>query len=99
MATPAKSGKLPGKARGTAININLVKLEHCMELARKWHDLRTDFENQLFELTNDATIKNGVNGTYMPGVFRGHCDGDGNDYYKLIGGTQETLQRVQELYV
>jgi hypothetical protein len=98
MATPAHSGKAPGRGRGTAINIDQVNLDHCMELVGHWHELRTDFENQLFELTKDESIKSAVNGTYKPEVFQGHCSGDGNEYYHLIAGKPESFQRVKELY-
>ena len=99
MAIGNSGGRAPGGGRATAINTDSVDLDHCLELVRHWHDLRMDFENQLYELTKDETIKSAVNGTYKPDIFRGHCDGDGNDHYKVISGTKETFQRVQELYL
>jgi hypothetical protein len=99
MATGTPGGKAPGQGRATAINTDTVHLDHCFELVRRWHDLRTDFENQLYDLTKDETIKSGVNGTYKPEIFQGHCDGDGNEHYKLISATKETFKRVQEMYL
>jgi hypothetical protein len=99
MAIGSPGGRVPGQDRGSAINTDTNHLDHCLELVRRWHDLRKDFENQLFELTNDETIQLGINGTYKPEFFLGHCDGDGNKHYKLISGKKETIRRIQELYL
>ena len=98
-ATGSPGGRASGQGRATAINTDTVHLDHCWELVERWHDLRADFENELYDLTNDETILSGINGTYMPDIFRGHCDGDGNKHYKLIAGTKETFGRVSELYL
>lgn len=98
MATGQSGGRKPGGGRATAINTDTVHLSHCLELVRQWHDLRTDFEQKLLELTGDANIKDGATGEYLPDVFRGHCNGDGNEHYKLISATPETLRRLPELY-
>lgn len=98
-ATGAPGGKIPGQGRATAINTDTVHLEHCLELVRRWHDLRADFEGQLYELTKDETIQSdGMGGTYRQDIFRGHCTGDGNKHYLLLAGSKESLKRSQELY-
>lgn len=98
MATGVSGGRKPGGGRATAINIDQVHLEHCMQLVHRWHDLRSDFEDKLHALTGDNSILSSRNGTYMPDVFNGHCQGDGNDFYNLLAGKDESFERVHELY-
>lgn len=101
MAIGNSGGRKPGGARATAINTDAVNLDHCHELLKRWHDLRSDFENQLYGLTNDETIlSQGVTfGDYKPEIFNGHCKGDGNDEYILLSGKSESYRRVAELYI
>jgi hypothetical protein len=98
MAQGVPGGRLPGGDRATAINTDTVHLDHCLELVKKWHDLRSDFERKLFALTGDALIQTATTGQYLPHVFNGHCDGDGNKHYKLIAAAPETFRHVHELY-
>jgi hypothetical protein len=98
MATGLPGGRVKGGARATAINTDTVHLDHCLALVKKWHDLRSDFEQQLLALTGDAQISTATTGQYVPDVFNGHCDGDGNKHYKLISAAPETFRRVHELY-
>jgi hypothetical protein len=98
MAQGAPKGKLPGGERASAINTQQVNLDHCLALVKKWHDLRSDFEQKLHALTGDATILATTTGEYLPDVFNGHCDGDGNKHYKLLSAAPETWRRVRELY-
>jgi hypothetical protein len=91
-------GKIPGQGRMTAINTDTVHLDHCMKLQHMWHSLRLDLENQLFNLTEDASIRDGATGTYKSDVFLGHCKddgGDGNDGYLMLSGKED---RISELY-
>jgi hypothetical protein len=97
MAQGTPNGKLNG-ARESAIETRVVDLDHCLLLVRKWHEIRKDFEDQLFELTKDESIKNGTIGDYRSDVFLGHCNGDGNKGYLVLGGKDETYKRVEELY-
>jgi len=97
-ATGLPGGKKPGGERATAINIDTVNLDHCLGLVNRWHDLRKDFEDQLYALTKDESIKNGTAGSYRSDVFNGHCKGDGNDHYLLLSASDETFRRVHELY-
>jgi hypothetical protein len=99
MATGSPGGKAPGKGRATAINTDCVNLDHCLELVKKWHTLRSDFEDQLYALTKDTTIKQiGRSGKYKSDIFDGHCNADGNDGYVVLAGKNETFARVHELY-
>lgn len=98
MAQGAPGGRLPGGERATHINTDTVLLDHCLTLVKQWHDLRSDFERKLFALTGDTQIETATTGQYLPNVFNGHCDGDGNKHYKLIAAAPETLRRVHELY-
>ena len=52
-----------------------------MELVTRWHEIRADFENKLFELTNDVSIKKGQAGEHKVEYFRGHCMGEGGSEY------------------
>jgi hypothetical protein len=85
-------------APNSAIDIDMVNLDHCLALQKQWHDLRSDFERKLFALTGDAQIRTATTGRYRPDVFNGHCNGDGGKHYKLISAAPETFRRVRELY-
>lgn len=98
MATGISGGKQPNGPRASAINTDTVNLDHCLELVKQWHAIRTDFENQMYTLTKDEYIKNGTIGKYKQDIFGGHCDGDGNSNYLLIAANDKTLKRVHELY-
>jgi len=52
-----------------------------MAVVQRWHEIRSDFENQLFDKTQHAMIKQGRIGTYQPEIFHGHCSGDGTSGY------------------
>jgi len=81
-----------------ALDLNVVNEEHCQELVRYWHDLRVDFEKQLFDLTADETILNGAQNEHRKDIFQGHCREEGNSGYAEITGKDETFLRVSELY-
>jgi len=96
------NNKLP-KDRGPQdskydIPSNTVSPPHCHELVRHWHDLRLDFENQLYSLTKDESILEGNSNDYKKDIFRGHCKAEGNSGYALISGKEESFKRVTELY-
>jgi len=77
---------------------NIVNPTHCHELVRHWHDLRSDFENQLHSITDDGTILKGQSHDYKTDIFRGHCKGEGNSNYVPITARDETFQHVPKLY-
>jgi hypothetical protein len=90
-------GRIDG-IRESAVNTDTVNLEHCLDLVRRWHELRKDFEDQLYDLTKDSSIKEATNGDYRSEVFLGHCKADGNDGYLIMRGKDESYKRVEELY-
>lgn len=98
-ATGSPGGKSPSGKRASAVNTATVKLDHCMKLVRKWHELRLDLENQLYDLTGDESIRHGSNGTYKSDIFLGHCNEDGNDGYILLSGKEDSIRRIPELYL
>lgn len=98
VSTGAKGNKLPGRERGSALNEYMVNVDHCLALQKRWHDLRVDLETKLYDLTGDKSILNGRNGTYMTDIFGGHCNGDGKEHYNIIGGKDESFERIGELY-
>jgi len=99
MAIGSPGGKAPDQGRATAINTDCAGLTHGLELVGKWHEIRSDLEDQLYALTNDETIKNvGRSRLYKTEIFHGHCREDGNDVYLLLAGKNETYQRNLEIY-
>ena len=86
------------KKRASAVNTNVAHLDHCMMMHQKWHAVRLDLENQLFELTGDASIREGSTGTYKKDAFVGHCTEDGFGGYLAMAGKEETYSRFAELY-
>jgi len=98
-ATGASGGKKKGGVMASAINTDTVILEHCLQIVREWHLLRSDLESSIYELTNDDSIKLGVAGDYRKDIFQGHCDGDGSKNYLQLSLQDENMYRIQELYV
>lgn len=76
-----------------------VHFDHCMELIRVWHSVRTDYENRLYQLTGDESIKEQQTGEYKTDVFQGHCNENGASGYRPLTSNEATLRRVPELYV
>ena len=97
-ATGAAKGRKPGEGRATALNTDVVTVDHCLEMSREWHLLRVELEGSLFELTKDANIHLGITGGYRKDIFQGHCKDDGSSHYMNIAGSPETMRRVHELY-
>ena len=91
-------GQKPGQGRATAIDTDVVDVDHCLQLHREWHKLRKELEDLLYKLTLDEMIPEGSEGSYRSDVFLGHCNDDGNKGYLPMKGKVETFQRVQELY-
>jgi hypothetical protein len=97
-ATAARGGKKPGEGRATALNTDYVNPDHCLEMARAWHLLRSDLEESLYNLTKDESIHAAAAGAYRKDIFQGHCTDDGSSHYLNIGGSPETRKRIHELY-
>jgi hypothetical protein len=77
---------------------DLTKKEHCMELVKRWHEIRLDLENSMYAATQDKTILRGILGKYKKDIFRGHCSGEGGSNYTRIQGQPETFQNMQAIY-
>lgn len=97
-ATGSSNGKKEGGGRGSALNTRSVDVHHCLEMASKWHTLRTRLESSLFSLTQDKTIMEGQAGEYQKDIFQGHCQDDGEEHYLKISGNEDTVKRVREVY-
>lgn len=89
--------KTPDNKRN--IPTDSVHLDHCMVLHTQWHNVRTNLEERLFELTRDETIRQGQGGNYKQDVFQGHCRENGGDHYLTLSGNEKTLARLPELYI
>ncbi len=98
VGTGHSGGRFPGAPRASSVNTDVAHLDHCMMLLEKWHSVRLDLENKLFDLTRDASIRNGTTGNYKEDIFHGHCSEDGFSGYLNLAGTDETFSRYSELY-
>eukprot|EP00543_Licmophora_paradoxa_P008740 CAMPEP_0202454458 /NCGR_PEP_ID=MMETSP1360-20130828/12184_1 /ASSEMBLY_ACC=CAM_ASM_000848 /TAXON_ID=515479 /ORGANISM="Licmophora paradoxa, Strain CCMP2313" /LENGTH=303 /DNA_ID=CAMNT_0049073775 /DNA_START=62 /DNA_END=973 /DNA_ORIENTATION=+ len=87
-----------GGAKGKAIDTNAGSYEKCMELVRLWHGYRTDFENKLYALTKDESVRKAQSGVYKTEIFMGHCHGEGGVNYTQIGGSDESFAQVPKIY-
>jgi len=84
--------------KGKCLDTNVVNVEHCYEVIKEWHKLRTEVEEELLKMTGDETIVEGQKGDYKNDIFMGHCNDDGNDGYLLMSGKDDTFKRVNDLY-
>jgi hypothetical protein len=91
-------GSHSGKFGKQSIPEDQVHLDHCMELLTIWHNIRTDLETKLLELTGDKTIEEGRVGDYKKEIFQGHCKGNGGENYLTLTGTTGTFQSISDLY-
>lgn len=98
IGTGAPGGRFPGAPRASSVNTDVAHLDQCMMLLEKWHSVRLDLENKLFDLTGDSSIRDGSTGNYKEDVFHGHCTEDGYGGYLNLAGTDETFSRYSELY-
>eukprot|EP00984_Skeletonema_dohrnii_P025686 scaffold14865_cov114-Skeletonema_dohrnii-CCMP3373.AAC.4 len=66
--------------------------DHCMQVAKTWHEMRNDLEQQIVALTgNDKVLSEGQKGSYKKDVFMGHCDADGQSGYVPIAASKENM--------
>ena len=94
-ATGAPKGRKEGGGKASALNTDSVDVDHCLEMSREWHLLRSDLEESLYSLTKDENVKLGATGDYRKDIFQGHCKDDGSLHYlNLTGDTS----RIDELY-
>lgn len=92
-------GSRSDKSNKQSIPEDQVHLNHCMELMTIWHNVRTDLETKLLNLTGDKTIRKGRVGKYKKDVFQGHCTGNGGENYLALTGKTATFRRISNLYM
>ena len=64
-------------------------------MVHKWHELRTDLEQSIFNITGgDAKILDGQVGSYKKDVFMGHCSEDGVGGYLSIRASDKAVKMV-----
>jgi len=99
MAKGTKDKDIDGYSKKQLIHEHQVNKDHCMELLKIWHGVRTDLEHELFKLTRSDAITGSQKGEYNSDAFLGHCTQDLEaGYLKLASGKDEVLQRIPELY-
>ena len=65
---------------------------HCMQVARTWHEMRNDLEQQIAAITgNDNVLVEGKKGKYKKEFFMGHCNSDGQSGYVPIAASKENM--------
>ena len=74
-----------------------IDVNHCFELQRLWHALRTDFENELLTKTGDNSVKKLSQGEYKTDTFLGHCRNE-TDYISLLEFSDDVVQISSDLY-
>lgn len=83
-------GQCSGK--NNIIDPRTADYDHCMQVARTWHEMRSDLERQIQALTgNDEVLSEGQKGNYKKDVFMGHCDADGQIGYVPIAASKENM--------
>jgi hypothetical protein len=90
-------GRKQGK-RADAVDTNAGNFSHCMELVTRWHEIRSDFEDKFYSLTQDELIRAGQSGSHKLEYFKGHCTGEGGSSYQHVQAKPESFQKVMELY-
>ncbi|EED88875.1 predicted protein [Thalassiosira pseudonana CCMP1335] len=70
--------------------------DHCMKVIRKWHEMRTDLEDSIKEITGDTAVFDGQKGEYKKDIFMGHCNDDGQDGYIPISASKDAMATAAE---
>ena len=90
-----EGSKTMGKSKDT-LHEDILRVDHCLELAREWHKLRIDLEDKLLAISGDKSILEGRQGKYKSEYFLGHCKA--SKEYLSIQGRADTLKRIPDLY-
>jgi len=86
------AGRMGTEAGKGNIDPRTADFDHCMEVARTWHEMRNDLEQQIVALTgDDEVLSEGQKGSYKKDVFIGHCDADGQGGYVPIAASKEYM--------
>ena len=67
-----------------------------MKVIRKWHEMRTDLEDSIKEITGDTAVFDGQKGEYKKHIFMGHCNDDGQDGYIPISASKDAMATAAE---
>eukprot|EP00581_Thalassiosira_minuscula_P016510 CAMPEP_0183719362 /NCGR_PEP_ID=MMETSP0737-20130205/12339_1 /TAXON_ID=385413 /ORGANISM="Thalassiosira miniscula, Strain CCMP1093" /LENGTH=499 /DNA_ID=CAMNT_0025949079 /DNA_START=65 /DNA_END=1564 /DNA_ORIENTATION=+ len=70
--------------------------DHCMGVVRKWHEVRTDLEGSIANITGDTKVLEGQSGEYNKDAFMGHCSEDGQKGYLPIVADKEVMAKVAQ---
>ncbi len=80
------------------IDPRTANFDHCMEVVRRWHEMRSDLEWRVQKIMGNSTgLREGQGGKYMTNVFMGHCGSNGSDGYLPISFTKEMLIKVADV--
>lgn len=104
---PWQCAGISSSDKGEYIDPRTANFDHCMEVVRSWHEMRSDLEHRVHEINiigNNLTAggllqQEGqiVVGDYMTNVFMGHCRSNGADGYIPISLTKEMLSKVADV--
>ena len=80
------------------LNTLLLSLDHCLELTKLWHQMRSNLDGRLLVATNDKKVAEGRRGKNHKNIFIGHCDGEGSKNYRPLQGIGASLKKIPALY-
>ena len=69
---------------------------HCTQVIRTWHEMRTDLEQKILDITGDTKVQEGQSGSYKEDLFMKHCKEDGQSGYIPIAASKEVMAQVAE---
>jgi hypothetical protein len=81
---------------GSFINTASGKLDHCLDLLREWHDVRSDLEALLRNETGDKELDKARKGKHKPSVYQGHCQKESG--YLPIAMLSKHQSKIPSLY-
>lgn len=71
--------------------------DHCLELDRRWHELRNQAEDKIEAVIPESNVGVGRDGTYMPETFMGHCRHFGpRGYIPMLKPGDVAIQKLRE---
>lgn len=78
----------------------LTRVDHCMELQKEWHSVRTELEQEMIALNKDTSVVEGQKGTYKAEVFQGHCNAekDSGAYLSMRKSSKFVSQLAKQLW-
>ena len=79
------------------IDPRTADFDHCLEVVRRWHQMRLDLERRVLNITGNLTVLEGQVGNYTADVFMGHCSTNGPEGYLPISVTKEVLLQIADV--